>query len=205
MSVACGKAVFKELQKVNLAAGHSQRVKIHVMYVNIALFVSLYMLRIDNIHLVEFLSALRAVFEHSAHGSITVNVGILTLYIVIFSFLESKVLIYLHEFGVHVPYSCTFRSVKNVLLGCSCMSVFYENFFYSILNLFYSRHVVMTHFQKIQLNLLSQIHCHLPVTAAENLCRFKNGVGYFIDVKIYSPAVSFYDFLNAIHIDTFLS
>ena len=116
---------------------------------NVALLVSLYVLRVYNVHLIEFLSSLGAVLEHGTHGGVSVYVGVFTLYVVVLGFLKCEVLIYSHELGVHVPYSGALRSVKDKFLGGTGVSVFYEDFFYGVLNLLYGRYIIVAYLQQI--------------------------------------------------------
>ena len=141
------KSVFEQFYQVNLAAGHRQRIEVHIVNMDVAFFVGFGMLRVDNIHLVEFLGTLGTVLQHCSHCCISVYVCVFTLDFVFFCFFKSQILINLHEFGVHVSDSGTFRTVKYVFFRCAGMSVFNQNFLNSILNLFYRRYLIMADFQ----------------------------------------------------------
>ena len=199
MSVSGRKSALQQLHKVDLTAGHRQRVEVHIVNMDIARLMCFGKFRIDDIALVELFRTLRTVFEHRSHGGIAVNIGIFTLDLIFLRFLKGQILIDLHELGVHVPNSGTLRSVENILLGGTRVSVFDQNFLYGVLNLFYRRHLIMTNLQQIQLYLLRQIHRHLAVSAAEHLRRLKNRVCDFIDIKVSQPSVSFDNLLNTVH------
>ena len=77
------KPPLEQLQQVDLAAGGGQRQKIQIVDMDIALAVRLGMLRIEDEHLIELLGALGAVLEHGAHGGIAVDVGVLSLDVVL--------------------------------------------------------------------------------------------------------------------------
>jgi len=82
--VASGEAAGKQLVQIDLAAGGGQGQKVQVVNVDIPFPVSLSMGRVKNIHLIKLLSALRSIFQHGAHGGISVNIGVFTLDVVIF-------------------------------------------------------------------------------------------------------------------------
>ena len=73
------KAVCKELFKVYLSAGRGEGIEIKVMNVDIALAVSLCVLRVENIHLIILLGGNASVLEHCTHCSIAVDICILAL------------------------------------------------------------------------------------------------------------------------------
>ena len=69
---------------------------------DIALLVSLGNSRVDNVHLVKLLCALRAIFIHSSHCCVAVDIGVFTLDIAVLCRFEGKIFIYLHQLCVHL-------------------------------------------------------------------------------------------------------
>ena len=104
----------------------------------ISLSVSLCHILVKYVHLIELLCALRAVFEHGAHSSVTVDIRILTLDIALLGRLEGKIFIDLHEPCVHFPHSGPVGTIENICLGCLSVSLFNEDLFNDILHLFNS-------------------------------------------------------------------
>ena len=149
MSVTCGKAAFQQFHQIYLAACHRKSIEIHVVYMYVSVFVSRSVLRIYHIHLVEFFGTLGTVFQHCSHGGVAVYVGVLTFYFVFLCFLEGQILVDLHELGVHVPSSCTFRPVKDVFFRRSGMTVLYKDLFDRVLNLLYGWYLIVAYFKKI--------------------------------------------------------
>ena len=78
---------------------------------NITLMVRLGVLRIEHKQLVELLCALRAVFEHSAHGGIAINIGVFSLDIVILCVLKGEAFVDFHQPGVHFTHTGTFCAI----------------------------------------------------------------------------------------------
>ena len=60
---------------------------------DITLTMRLGVLGVEDIHLIEFLSALGTVLEHGAHRSVAVDVGVLTLDVIVLRGLEGQVLV----------------------------------------------------------------------------------------------------------------
>ena len=73
------KTAAEELYDIYLSAGSRKRKKIEVVNMDIAVLMRLRVVGIENKHIVKLLCALRAVFKHDAHGSVTVDIGIFTL------------------------------------------------------------------------------------------------------------------------------
>ena len=124
---------------------------------------------------------------------------VLALHIVVFCLFERQIFIYMHEFGVHVAYAGPLGTVQYILFGCPRMPVFYKDFFDGVLYLFNRRSCRVTHFQKIQLDLLCQISCHLLVATAQNSCRIKNSVADLVNAEFNDTSVSLYYTFNFSH------
>ena len=93
-AMPCGEAPIKELNQVNLGTGGGpHRGKIHVMDVNISIYMSLCMLWFYHKHLIELLGPLAAVLEHGAHGCVSVDVGVLSLNIAVLGGGEGNIFI----------------------------------------------------------------------------------------------------------------
>ena len=148
IAVTCWKTAFKKAYKVNLATSCGKCKEIKIVNMNITVTMSLRILRVENVHFIELFCALWTVLEHCTHCSITVNVCVLTLNIVIFSWFKSKVLINLHELCVHFTHSCTLCTVKYIFLCSSCMTVFNKHLFNSVLYLLNCRSLISALFLK---------------------------------------------------------
>ena len=96
ISFAGGKAVFEQAEQVDLAAGRGEGEEIHIVDMDIAIAVRLGVLGLDHAQKVELLCAFRAVFQHGAHGSVAIDIGVFALEVGIFGGTEGDVLINLH-------------------------------------------------------------------------------------------------------------
>ena len=96
VAVAGGKAIFKQLDEVDLAAGGGQREEVHVVDVDIPVAVRLGVLGLEHEHEVELLGALGTVLEHRAHGGIAVDVGVFAFDVGIDGGLVGNVLVNAH-------------------------------------------------------------------------------------------------------------
>ena len=149
-----------------------------------------------NIHLVELLCTLRAVFEHCAHCGISVNVGVFTLNIAISCSLECKILIDFHKAGVHFSYPCSVGSVKDISLGGLCVAAFNKHLFYSVLNLFYGGKLPCLIYVclKIIANLFSHFTGFLIIVATDSSRRLIYSIGYLFNVERYCTSVPLLNF-----------
>ena len=143
MTVTGRESACKQLCKVNLGASGCKGIEVKVMNMDIALGMSLSKCRVKDIHLIEFLSAAGAVFKHGTHSGITIDIGVFTLNIAVLGRGESQILIDLHDLCVHLTHSGSVCAVKDVCLCCGCVTLFDEDFFNSILNLFYRRNLIL--------------------------------------------------------------
>ena len=189
-AVAGGKAVLKQLDDVDLAAGGGQREEVQVVDVDIAVHVGLGVLGVEDIHLVELLGALRAVLEHGAHGGVAVDVGVLPLGVAVLGVLEGQILEGLHQAGVHLPHPGALRPVEDVLLGGAGVAVLDEGVLHRVLHLLDGGHRPLAEDAlDIGLHLDGQVLGHLVVAAAEHLGRLEDGVGDLAAVEGHFPAV----------------
>ena len=163
---------------------------------DIAVPVCLWMFGSEYIHLVELLCTLRTVLEHGTHCGIAVYVSVLTLYITISGSLECKILIDLHKACIHFSYSCSVCSVKNICLGCLCMTALNKYLFYSVLYFLYSRK--LTWFTgvllKIIANFLSHFSGFLIIVTADSSGCFIYSIGYLLNVERYCTSVPLLNF-----------
>ena len=74
-----GESAVEQLEQVYLAAGGCEGEEIQVMDMNIAVDVRLGVLRVEDVHLVELLRALAAVFQHGSHGGVAVDICVFAL------------------------------------------------------------------------------------------------------------------------------
>ena len=133
-AVTGGEAVLEQLDKVNLAAGGGEGEEVEVVDVDVALAVRLGELGVEDVHLIEFLRALGTVLEHGAHRGVAVDVGVLTLDVVILSGFEGQVFVDLHQLGVHFTDSGTLRAIEDELLRSSGVTVFDQDLLNGVLN-----------------------------------------------------------------------
>jgi len=199
MAVTCWKSALKQFNQINLAAGHGQRVEIHVMDVNVAAVVSLGIFRIYDIHLIKLFGAFGAILQHGSHGCVAVDVGVFTFDVYFFCLFKGQILVDMHQLGVHASDACTFSTVQYIFLGCSCMTVFNKYLFHRVLYLLYSRGVVVADLQQVELYLSCKIWWHFSVTAAQHFGGVEYGIGYLFHVKFNHSAVSFNDSFNVFH------
>ena len=109
--MASRKAMLKQLNQVNLAAGCCQRQEIQVMNVNVAVPVSLSVFRLQNSHLIEFLRSGRTILQHRAHCGIAVDVGIFPLDVAVLCRIKCQLVHNLHEIGFDFPISGTLIAI----------------------------------------------------------------------------------------------
>ena len=95
-AVSGREAVLEQLQNIYLAAGSRKRQEVEVVDVYIALSVRLRVNRVEDVHLVELLRALRAVFEHRTHSGVAVDISVLALDVRVARRLKRQVLVGLH-------------------------------------------------------------------------------------------------------------
>ena len=81
VAVPGGEASVEQLQKVYLAAGGGEGVKIKIVDMDIALGVRLGLRRRKQISRVIRLGARRAYLQHGAHGRVAVNIGVIALHV----------------------------------------------------------------------------------------------------------------------------
>ena len=102
---------------------------------DVAAVVCLCVLWVQHKHLIKSLGALRAIFEHGAHGGVAVDIGVFPLDVVFGSAFEGQVLIHLHQGGVHLPHTGALCAVEDIFFGSAGMSVFNQYLFHHVLNL----------------------------------------------------------------------
>ena len=195
-AVTGGETVLEQLEQVDLAAGGGQGVEVHIVDMDVAFPMGAAVLGVQNEHLAELLGAFGAVLQHGAHGGVAVDVGILTLDVVLQRGLEGQILINLHQAGVHFAGAGALIAVQNVLFGGTCMAVFHQNLFHGILDLLHGGqgdHVFVV--QQLH-DLLCQPLGHLPVAAAGSLCRSVDGIGDLFDLEGGPTAVALDDFCD---------
>ena len=169
MTVTRRKAALEELLDVDLAASRGKRQEVHIVNVDIALSVRLGMLWLKYEHFVELLRALAAVLEHGAHSRIAVDIGVFTLGVIIFRVFERQILISLHEPCVHVSDPGTLRSVEDELLRSPGVSVLDQDLLNCVLDLLYSRDLVVAYFYKVEFDLSGQIVRCVSVLPSQDL------------------------------------
>ena len=192
ISVSGGKTVFKEFYKVYLAAGCSQCKEIKIMYMYIAVHMRLGLFGREDVHFIELLGSLGAVFQHGTHSSVTVYIGIFTFHIAFYGRLKCKILINFHKSRIHLTDTCSVRAIEYIGLGGLSVSVLNQNFFYRILYLFNGGRIgivksgIFQHFT----NFFRQILRGGIIASAYCRCRFVNCVGYLVQSELIRSSVS---------------
>ena len=130
----CGEAALKQLLNINLTAGGGQRVEVKVVDVNVALTVCLGVLGAQEVHFIVGLGTCGADLQHTAHGSVTVNVGVVSLHVADAGIDLGDLVDGLHQYGIGFSGAGTGRAVENICLGSGVESVVHELTFHSVLN-----------------------------------------------------------------------
>ena len=86
------------------------------MDVDVAVHVRLTEARIHDVLLIVLLCALAAEFQHRAHGSVAVDIGVFTLNIGLLGILEHDVAEGAHQPGIHFTNAAALGAIKNVRL-----------------------------------------------------------------------------------------
>ena len=139
IAVSGGKSSVEQLQQVYLAAGGRQGQEVQVVDMDIAVDVRMRVPRVEDVHLVELLCTLAAVFQHGSHCGVAVDIGVFALDIAVGSGFERQILIYLHQGGVHLACPGAVCAVEDIRLCSLGMSLFDQHFLYHILYFFYGR------------------------------------------------------------------
>ncbi len=101
----------------------------------IAFGVGFRVVRIENKHMVKLLGALGAVFEHDAHGRITVDIGVLALDITVTRVGISNLAEGLHQARVHLTAAAALIPVENIRLCRGDVPVIHKDLFDNILDM----------------------------------------------------------------------
>ena len=136
------KTALEQLQEVNLAAGLRQHVKILVVDVDIAVSMGCCNILRQNIVVNIILGTLGAIFQHGAHGSIRINIGILTLDVRIGSLLEGQLIIDVHQIPLSLAHLGVLRPVKNERLGSAGVIMLNQHLLHSILDKLHCRNLL---------------------------------------------------------------
>ena len=131
------------------------------------------MLRIEDKQLIELLRPLGAVFEHRAHGGIAINIGVLTLDIVILCVFKGEPLVDFHQASIHLSHTGALRTVQNIDLCGAGMSIFDENLLHRILDLLHRRFLDALFLQIIH-DLIGQGYGLVVILSAHRLRSLKN-------------------------------
>ena len=135
VAVTGGKAVFEQLDQIDLAAGGGQREEIHIVDMDIAAAMRFRVLRLQHEHQVELLRALGTVFQHRAHRGIAVDVRVFALDVGIDGGLVGNIIVDAHQPRVHFANAAALRAIENIALGGAHKSVFDQHAFNHILHL----------------------------------------------------------------------
>ena len=146
--------------------------------------------RIQHIHFTKLFGSLGAVFQHGAHRSVAVDIGVFPFDIVIRRRFEGQILVNAHQLGVHVANAGTLCPIEDILFGGTGMSVFNQNLFYHVLHLLYRRAGLVQFVSQVSDDLFGQFFSHFPVVAAQNLRSLIDGVSDLARVERHLPPVS---------------
>ena len=184
IAVAGGKAVLKQLDEIDLAAGGGQREKIHVVDMDIPVAVRLGVFGLEHEHEVELLGALRAVLEHRSHGRIAVDIGVFALDVGIDGGFVGDVLVDAHQAGVHLADAAALGAIEYITLGRAHKAVFDQHTLDGILHFFHGRFAdgfVLFQFVKhLARQLFSRFDGLGAVAGTE---RLHDGVGDLLRIK----------------------
>ena len=106
---------------------------------NISLTMSARELRIDNTHFVELFGRLGAIFQHSTHGGISINIGILSLHVGVGCLRKRNIFKRLNQTTIHVAGTVAFGTIEYVRLGSLHKARFDKSFLHQILHAFNRR------------------------------------------------------------------
>ncbi len=190
MSVAGGKPMAEQLPDVNLAAGCGQGQKVHVVNVDVAVIVRFGMLRLQYIQTVEPLCSFRTVSQHGTHGGIPVDVGVFPFQVIVPGILEGQSFVCLHQLCVLFPDTGALCPVENKLFGRPGMAGFNECLFHGVLDFLHGRNLFLAVLQSFR-HLLRQGFGGMIITASCSNGCLENGIGNFLDIERYFPAVPF--------------
>ena len=128
--------------------------------------------------------------------AVSVDVGVLTLDIVILGGLERQILVHLHQAGAHLADLGALRTVQDVFLGGAGVAALDQDVLHHILYLLYggSYPFFAADFIDFLGNLAGQSHCLVVIAAAYCLGSLKNRVGNLLYIKGYFAAVPLNDF-----------
>ena len=179
-AVSGGESALKQLEQVNLRAGGGQGVEVKVVDVDIALAVRLGDARLEQEHLVELLGALGTVLEHGSHRGVAVDVGVLTLDVVLNRGLEGQILVDLHQSGVHLALTGALVAVEDVRLRRLGMAALHQNLLHRVLYVLNARGSRAAVFLDIVRYLQREAHGKLVIMAAgcfssliDSICDFR--------------------------------
>ena len=194
VSMAGGKAVFKQLYQVYLAAGLGEGVKILVVDMDVPVGVSLRQVCRYNIFVIKALGPLAAVLEHGAHGGVRVDIGVLPFQVYVLCGHEGEGRVNFHQLVVHLPEALVLGPVQDVGLGCLGIVGGNELFLHNILCLLHSGGGL--HTLKLTYHLGGKV---VQVLVAESLggdthIGFEYSRAYLCRVKLDLVAVAFDDF-----------
>ncbi len=134
-AVTRGEAALEQLRQVDLGAGRRQRQKVEVVDVDVAFAVRARVLRVEHIHIVELLCALRTVFEHRAHRGIAVDIRVFALHVRFGSVFERDVLQDVHQPRLRFTGAAALRAVEDVGFGRFGIALGDEHLLHLILNI----------------------------------------------------------------------
>ena len=199
-AVAGRKTALEQLRQVDLGAGRRQRQEVEVVDVDVALAVRARVLRVEHVHVVKLLGALRAVLEHRAHRGIAVDVRVLALHIGFGGVLERDVLQNVHQAGFRLAGAAALRAIEDVCLRRLGVALGNQHALHLILNILDGgRFVVLLRVHLAGDNLRQAVGLVLSLSALRGHKRAVDGGGNFGLVVGHEPPVALFDVLRHIH------
>ena len=137
ISVAGGKPVLKQLQKIDLAAGLRQHVKILVMDMDIPVDMCRRNVFWKDIVVHKIVGTLRTIFQHGPHGSIGIDVGILPFDVRIRRTGERQLPVDIDQVRLGLAHLRVLGAVEDICFCRLGKSILDQLLFHQILDLLY--------------------------------------------------------------------
>ena len=199
-TVACGEAALEEGDDIDLAAGGGQCIEVKVMNMNVTLAVCAALLGRQDVLFVKVLGAFAAVLEHGTHGSVAVNIGVVTLEIAVLGIREGDLVVDTHQIALHLACLVALGTVDDILLGYGGITVVHQNQLNDILNVLYAGCFFAKALDQLILNQLGHLHALAVVNALAGLHGLGNSTCDLGEIVVYLSAVSFNNLGEQFHL-----
>ena len=176
VAVAGREAALEELQEVDLAARHRERVEVEVVDVDPALAVSLGLLGAEEELLVVLLGRRRAVLQHRAHRGVAVDVRVVALEVALLRVAGRDLVEDVHQLRVLLARPGAVGAVEDVALGDVFEAGAHERHFDRVLDLLDRGDLVGILFVEDRVDVLADFAGLFAAAAARGLHRLGDGV-----------------------------